>query len=211
MSHAMNAEACKTLERLGYEWKSLDGRHWDWYRTADAVPDNVASAVRLLRYHNEWRRGNKTENWEQMPYSPAELGRAIDIVCDHTTHTAQPDLLKQATEYAHDIVTWLHRDHYAENTAFQPFGDLLGLLSQIDNMICGWKESTTPAPVAKVPEGFVLVPVEPTDEMVLAALHEVDPLRGLIDWQDECGFTRVDARIAYRAMLAAAKAQEGKP
>lgn len=37
MSHAMNAEACKTLERLGYEWKSLDGRHWDWY--AQAVKD----------------------------------------------------------------------------------------------------------------------------------------------------------------------------
>jgi len=105
---------------------------------------NIEHAVKVLRAHNEWRRGNKTENWEPIPYSPAELGRAIDIVCDHATHTAKPDLLKRATDYAHDIVTWLHRDHYSENTRFEPFGDLLGLLSQIDNMICGWKEATPP-------------------------------------------------------------------
>lgn len=52
---------------------------------------------------------------------------------------AQTDILASATEYAHNIVMWLHRDHYADNTTFEPFDDLLGLLSQIDNMICGWK------------------------------------------------------------------------
>jgi len=56
-----------------------------------------------------------------------------------------------------------------------------------------------------VPEGFVLVPVEPTDEMVIAALKEVDPLRELIDWSDGHGFMREDARRAYAAMLSASK------
>lgn len=43
MCHAMNAEACKTLERLGYEWKSLDGRHWDWY--GPAVKESLTTAT----------------------------------------------------------------------------------------------------------------------------------------------------------------------
>lgn len=110
-----------------------------------AVPAEVARAVQILRQHNQWRRGADNNHWQATPYSPAELGRAIDTVCDHVTHTAQPDVLKRATEYAHDIVTWLHRDHYSDNKNFEPFGDLLGLLSQIDNMICGWKESAQPA------------------------------------------------------------------
>ena len=41
MSHEMNAAACRTLERLGYEWRSLDGRHYDWYapvQTDEAEP-----------------------------------------------------------------------------------------------------------------------------------------------------------------------------
>lgn len=116
-----------------------------------AVPAEVARAVQILRQHNQWRRGADNNHWQATPYSPAELGRAIDTVCDHVTHTAQPDVLKRATEYAHDIVTWLHRDHYSDNKNFEPFGDLLGLLSQIDNMICGWKEPhpSVPDDVAK--------------------------------------------------------------
>lgn len=38
-------------------------------------------AVKVLREHNEWRRGNRLETWDCMPYSPAELGAAIDSVC----------------------------------------------------------------------------------------------------------------------------------
>jgi hypothetical protein len=52
---------------------------------------NVQEAVALLRRHNEWRRGNKTENWhDQMPYNPAELGRAIDVVCAHIDREFEP-------------------------------------------------------------------------------------------------------------------------
>lgn len=64
------------------------------------------------------------------------------------------DTLERATKYAHDIVTWLHRDHYADNAKFEPFDDILGLLSQIDNMICGWKEP--PAAVAAVPDAAAI-------------------------------------------------------
>lgn len=47
----------------------------------------VQEAVAILRAHNEWRRGNKTESLnDPMPYSPAELGVAIDVVCGHIEH-----------------------------------------------------------------------------------------------------------------------------
>ena len=168
-----------------------------------AIPAEVGRAVQILRKHNEWRRGADNNHWQATPYSPAELGRAINTVCDHVSHSAQPDVLCRATEYAHDIVTWIHRDHYADNTAFEPFGDLLGLLSQIDNMICGWKEHPAAQAEAKVADGWVLVPREPTEEMVIAALKEVDPLRELIEWTDGHGFMREDVRRAWSAMLAA--------
>ena len=67
------------------------------------------------------------------------------------------------------------------------------------------------APVAqqaKVPDDVVTVPIAPTEEMVIAALREVDPLRELIDWQDGHGFMRDDVRRAWSAMLAA-KAKGG--
>lgn len=35
-------------------------------------------AAKLLRRHNEWRRGADNNHWQQSPYSPAELGNAID-------------------------------------------------------------------------------------------------------------------------------------
>ena len=61
---------------------------------------------------------------------------------------------------------------------------------------------------AKVPDDVVTVPIAPTEEMVIAALREVDPLRELIDWQDGHGFMRDDVRRAWSAMLAA-KAKGG--
>lgn len=65
-----------------------------------------------------------------------------------------PDVMARATAYARDIVTWLHRDHYADNTRFEPFDDLLGLLSQIDNMVCGWKEHPAAQAEAKVADAL---------------------------------------------------------
>lgn len=37
-----------------------------------------SEAAKVLRRHNEWRRGADDNHWQQAPYSPAELGHAID-------------------------------------------------------------------------------------------------------------------------------------
>lgn len=155
---------------------------------------DIAHAVQILRKHNEWRRGADNNHWQAAPYSPAELGRAIDTVCD-STHDIQHDVLRRATDYARSLVTWLHRDHYSDNATFEPFDDLLGLLSQIDNMICGWKE---PNPAA-VPEAVAKDDVAWLLEQTSSALRFSESVLGnkyiKRDWE------RVD-RIA--ALLSAA-------
>lgn len=121
----------------------LEARIAEAEKQEPSLPNSVANAVRVLRLHNHWRRGEGIS-----PCSPEELGRVIDTICDHVSHTWKPDVLAAATDYALTIVESLHRLHYSDNTAFEPFGDLLGLLSQIDNMVCGWDSHPLPAPVA---------------------------------------------------------------
>lgn len=98
MSHAMNAEACKTLERLGYQWKSLDGRHWDWY--GPAVKESLTGERALAEYAysvtahdfernpigsrdwtlfwSGWQRNNEARN-EAAPVSPAAQADVQEI------------------------------------------------------------------------------------------------------------------------------------
>lgn len=42
------------------------------------APMDIKDAAKVLRRHNEWRRGADDNHWQQSPYSPAELGHAID-------------------------------------------------------------------------------------------------------------------------------------
>jgi len=35
--------------------------------------------IEILKAHNEWRRDKKSEVPQPMPYSPKELGEAIDV------------------------------------------------------------------------------------------------------------------------------------
>lgn len=46
----------------------------------------IDEAVRILRAHNKWRRGDDTMDDSPMPApmeSPREIGVAIDVVCDY--------------------------------------------------------------------------------------------------------------------------------
>lgn len=57
-----------------------------------------------------------------------------------------------------------------------------------------------------IPEGYVMVPKEATEEMLIAGLEEADPLGSLIDWdasRGDCN-TRKQVQEIFKAMLAAA-------
>lgn len=57
-----------------------------------------------------------------------------------------------------------------------------------------------------IPEGYVMVPKEATEKMLIAGLEEANPLGGLIDWdasRGDCN-TREQVQEIFKAMLAAA-------
>lgn len=56
------------------------------------------------------------------------------------------------------------------------------------------------------PPGYVMVPKEATEKMLIAGLEEANPLGGLIDWdasRGDCN-TREQVQEIFKAMLAAA-------
>lgn len=61
-----------------------------------------------------------------------------------------------------------------------------------------------------IPDGWVMVSIDPTEKMLIAGLEEANPLGGLIDWdasRGDCN-TREQVRDIFKAMLAAAPQQE---
>lgn len=52
----------------------------------------LLEACRLLRRHNEWRRYNGPLEDEPDMQGPAEVGRAIDVVCDYVQQALTDDL-----------------------------------------------------------------------------------------------------------------------
>lgn len=78
------------------------------------------------------------------------------------------------------------------------------LLDRIDAVLAG----KLPAPV--VPEGWKLVPVEPTREMMAAAMSAVTQPQDLLHSQSGWGMNEMAARTRYCAMLAATPNQEVK-
>lgn len=61
-----------------------------------------------------------------------------------------------------------------------------------------------------LPEGWELVPVEPTREMMAAAMSAVTQPQDLLYSQSGWGMNEMAARTRYRAMLAAAPKPEAK-
>jgi hypothetical protein len=59
-------------------------------------------------------------------------------------------------------------------------------------------------PQAQPPQDYVLVPREPTEAMLVAALREFDPIGELVGWDHDEHPSRTDIRGAWKAILAAA-------
>ena len=69
----------------------------------------------------------------------------------------------------------------------------------------------TPAPVAqKVPDGFMLVPKEPTESMLMDGCDAMEENHETANYGMCCGCGFKEVKAAWSAMLAAAQAQEGK-
>lgn len=91
-------------------------------------------------------------------------------------------------------------EHCAELEAMTPDGR-----AEYDANIEAFK-AMLPQPAPLVPDGYVMVPKEATEKMLIAGLEEANPLGGLIDWdasRGDCN-TREQVQEIFKAMLAAA-------
>ena len=70
-----------------------------------------------------------------------------------------------ALSYASSLAETLHDKHYSRNVSWNPLHDLLGLLTQIDNMVAGIIGDATPAPSDKIAEAARVLLDAPGDVM----------------------------------------------
>jgi hypothetical protein len=95
-----------------------------------------ASAVDLVRYaHHQW-----------LETQHAAEQRTVDAESKADSLTAQ---LAEAARYATSLAVYLRDKFYPEVTQWQPLNDLLGVLSQIDNMIAGLVKPTSSDALAR--------------------------------------------------------------
>lgn len=120
MSHAMNAEACKVLERLGYKWRSIDGRHWDWYgpavkeslttgaqaRIPFSLPDAAIERIydnarRMFRHHIGSVRGQQVTQADSHEYHiiNATLDELRATVDNYQPSAPADDVVRDAERY----------------------------------------------------------------------------------------------------------------
>jgi hypothetical protein len=94
--------------------------------------------------------------------------------------TALDEAIRQANEsarvYANQLTVSLHRKLYANETQWQPLPDLYGLLSQIDNMMCGIEPAIKQAKREALLEAkrrlFLATPYESTPAVWYAVVLE---------------------------------------
>ena len=86
--------------------------------------------------------GNEIENLEC--FFEQYSGDIYVLLRDHFLDAANM-VIRDATKEALQIVEYLYKEHYLATTPeFEPLTDLLGLLSQISNMIVDLRKQTMP-------------------------------------------------------------------
>ena len=112
------------------------------------------------------------------------IGKLYDhvskVVVMPSDSTALDEAIRQANEsarvYANQLTVSLHRKLYANETQWQPLPDLYGLLSQIDNMMCGIEPAIKQAKREALLEAkrrlFLATPYESTPAVWYAVVLE---------------------------------------
>ena len=95
-----------------------------------------------------WCEGSPRHGYCQSPdcvYSTATTDRKIDpeVMLPAALHRIRGLEVerKQAREYLERLFVHVLREHFPENTVTLPLsGDLIGIITQIDNVLTGWRE-----------------------------------------------------------------------
>ena len=177
---------------------------WSSYSVRDiieaylsALPPPAGEVGELVERLREWGTGD--DGWVRIDEAAAE---ACEQAADALTSLSAR--LAEAERYAEGLAVALAARHYPEVNVWRPLsGDLIGLLTQIDNMTSGLSRTAR----AGGEDGWVLVPREPTQAMLNAAI-DVDSFKlGNIS---PLGFRESPQQLfkrCYRAMIAASHAK----
>lgn len=91
--------------------------------------------------------------------SMTELQKALDESPAPAADEDRNDTPDKVLDYATRLAVYLHDSHYPEVLQWKPLGDIIGVLSQIDNMITDLQRTspapaaeTRPSPLTEVPE-----------------------------------------------------------
>jgi hypothetical protein len=133
---------------------------------------NKQQAIEVLKAHNEWRRGNNCDLETPLPMqNPKDIGEEIDVAIAALS----------------------------DETVTLP--NVFSVCSPDCEICANIIKNFTPVSTAvTLPDGWVAVPVEPTDEMLEAGGVELIKAitgRPNLSWADE-------SKLAYKAMLQAA-------
>lgn len=143
---------------------------------------------------------------QQMPYG-TKLYRHAQPAQEYPEVLPCPVLLEPGMRFGKGVKIRLvleaiqrRAEHCAELEAMTP-----DERAEYDANIEAFK-AMLPQPAPLVPDGYVMVPKEATEKMLIAGLEEANPLGGLIDWdasRGDCN-TREQVQEIFKAMLAAA-------
>ena len=139
-----------------------------------------AIVVSILRDFNDWRRGAEIEQ-----PAPAEIGRAIDAAIE-IIEGIDAERGKEAVEHQYqdregNWNPFINERHY-ENTVKDGTWPIRALYA---------------APPPAIPEGWTLVPIEPSERMLEEARVFGNAMLQAVG--------KCDPALLYKAMLAAAK------
>ena len=160
-----------------------------------------------------WLCNGKGDGWEEKDKIVRDPELVAEYMAKPEKWTVQPLYLSPRTELTEsdlDLATYIARTiaismakNYPEASQWQPADNLIGLLYQISNMSTGLSRA---APTPDVPEGWVLLPREPTDGMIDKGESALVTGPAETELQDAPSATWAAAKACYRAMISAAPA-----
>jgi hypothetical protein len=106
------------------------------YEETDSL--TLAVAKVLFREWGELASANDTSipnvDWDDGADKPFWIAIAKEAIKAYELHQATDEPASQEYEYARRLAVALHQRHYPEVVDWKPLDDLIGILTQIDNM-----------------------------------------------------------------------------
>lgn len=109
-----------------------------------------------------------------------QKGLNMDATMEHRSFSELKNILEEARAYAHNLAVSIYGQHYLdESPNWRPLPDLMGLLTQIDNMYAGLRNDLEALEfenkrLVGLPLATLMVERDALRERANALLHQID-------------------------------------